>query len=222
MAQNTPPQVAARTDQLIHSLAGEAGLAPSDRSPTVFVRWLALGVTLALITALMMVAGLSEVRADLARIGTTWTFQFKIVAMALLASAGVVLVRSAGVPGATLRSLWALAPGLLFMMAGVMGDDSGFPIGGRRPASVVVCVGIIVTAALPGLCFLLACLRRGIPTRLSYSGAVAGLLSGSLAALAYTIACTNDGAMFVALWYVAAILITAVIGAVAGRYALAW
>lgn len=222
MAQDNIPGTAARTDRLIHSLAREAGLARSDRSPRVFGRWLALGVALTLITALMLVAGLSEVRADLARIVTTWTFQFKIVAMALLAGAGVVLVRSAGVPGATLRSLWALAPGVLFVLAGVVGDDSGFPIGGRRPASVLVCVGIIVTAALPGLCFLLACLRRGIPTRLSYSGAVAGLLSGSLAALAYTIACTNDGAMFVALWYVAGILLTAGIGAVAGRYVLAW
>ena len=42
MAQDNIPRTAVRTDQLIHILAREAGLARSDRSPRVFGRWLAL------------------------------------------------------------------------------------------------------------------------------------------------------------------------------------
>jgi hypothetical protein len=65
-------------------------------------------------------------------------------------------------------------------------------------------------------------LRRATPTRLSYAGGVAGLLAGSIGALAYTLACINDGTVFVSIWYSLAILLTSVIGALLGRRALAW
>jgi hypothetical protein len=46
--------------------------------------------------------------------------------------------------------------------------------------------------------------------------------AGALGATAYTIACVNDGRMFVAIWYPVAILIVASVGAAIGRRVLAW
>jgi len=54
------------------------------------------------------------------------------------------------------------------------------------------------------------------------AGLAAGLFAGALGAAAYAPACKNDGGLFVAIWYSAAILIVAALGAAIGRRALAW
>ncbi|MHC6224995.1 NrsF family protein [Pseudomonas sp. X10] len=212
-----------RTDELIHQLSAQAGqTAIKNHAVMPFDRALGLSLMLSLVGALLVVIGLSGVRPDLFAMLTTWVFQFKVVAMALLVWGGIILVRACGIPGVAVRPVRALLPGVLFLLAGVIFDRSGFPLLGERQFSAPLCVGVIVAAALPGLIFILAGLRRGIPTRLSSAGAISGILSGSLAAMVYTIACVNDGPLFVAIWYVAAISISAGVGAVAGRYALAW
>lgn len=52
--------------------------------------------------------------------------------------------------------------------------------------------------------------------------AEAGLLAGSIGALAYTVACVNDGAAFVAIWYSASVVAAGCLGALAGPRWLAW
>ncbi len=69
---------------------------------------------------------------------------------------------------------------------------------------------------------ILIAMRSGTPTRLAGAGAVAGLLAGAIGALAYTVACLNDGATFVALWYSAAIAVVTIGGALIGPRVLAW
>jgi len=111
---------------------------------------------------------------------------------------------------------------LLFILVGAVFDRSGFPLLGAHTLSVPTCVGAIILASLPALAVMLAAMRLGIPTRPGWAGGMAGILAGSLGALAYTLACINDGAAFVALWYSLAIAIMAAIGATAGRRVLAW
>jgi hypothetical protein len=48
------------------------------------------------------------------------------------------------------------------------------------------------------------------------------MISASVGAMAYTLACKNDGTAFVAIWYTAACAIMAFIGAVAGHRVLRW
>jgi hypothetical protein len=48
------------------------------------------------------------------------------------------------------------------------------------------------------------------------------MLSASVGALVYTLACKNDGTAFVAIWYGVACAIMAAIGAVVGHRALRW
>jgi hypothetical protein len=54
------------------------------------------------------------------------------------------------------------------------------------------------------------------------AGAAIGVLSASVGAVAYTLACRNDGTAFVAIWYGAACAIMAGIGGVAGHRVLRW
>lgn len=211
---------AIRTDDLIHLLSSQAGMNGHAAKPFGSTVWVSLALSIA--AALLVVICVSGLRPNLPTMLTAWAFQFKVAAMTMLAGGGVILVRAAGTPGEAIRPILALLPGLLFLLAGALFDRSGFPALGVRQLSAPVCVGVIVAAALPGLIIILAGLRRGIPTRLASAGAISGVLSGSLAALAYTVACVNDGALFVAIWYVIAISITTLIGAFAGRYALAW
>ncbi|MDX3772710.1 DUF1109 domain-containing protein [Chromatiaceae bacterium AAb-1] len=209
-----------RTDELIRGLSGQAGRkAPAAVSPD---RALGLSLVLSLLIALLVIIGIPGLRPGLPEWLMTWSFQFKVATMTLFAGGGAILVRAAGIPGMTLKPLLAVLPGVLLLFIGILFDRSGFPLLGARQMSVPLCVGAIIMASLPGLALIMAGLRRGIPTRLTAAGATAGFLSGSIGALAYTIACVNDGAMFVAIWYMVAIFITTAIGAVAGRYVLAW
>ncbi|MEL1265728.1 DUF1109 domain-containing protein [Pseudoxanthomonas putridarboris] len=211
---------ARKTSELVRELAREAGTRSRTRLPFGWV--LAMGAVLSFMAALCVVAGVFGARADLPGLPASGIFQFKVAAMGLLACGALALLRAAGMPGARLRPWLAVLPVALLLLVGVWVDGSGFPITGARSVSIPVCLGAIVLAAAPGLAILLAVLRRGIPTRLASAGAMAGLLSGALGALAYTIACINDGALFVAVWYSAAILATTLLGAILGPRILAW
>ena len=65
-------------------------------------------------------------------------------------------------------------------------------------------------------------LRKLAPTQLSQAGACAGVLSGAAGAAIYAFHCPETALPFVAIWYVAAIASTAVIGAALGPRLLRW
>lgn len=210
------------TNDLVHSLAREAGRSGSKHfSPAVA---LPIVVITAIPVSLAVVLMLVGARTDLPAILGSWIFLFKVTAMLLLAGGGLFLVRAAAIPGIVPKPALALMPAMLFLIVSALVDRSDLPplSGARPPISVLICVGSIVLASLPALALVLITMRRGIPTRLRHAGFFAGLLAGAIGALAYTVACVNDGAAFVALWYVVAVLIVAGIGAVAGPRSLAW
>lgn len=209
-----------QTDALIQRLAGEAGAAPR-RHRALLPRLMAVtGISLAL--AVLVVAAVFGVRGDLATHISSPMYLYKAVAMASIAIAGLVLVRAAGTPGASMRPVAALVPAALALAAGFVLLDDMVPLAGARAVSVPVCLSAIVMAALPGLALLLRALRGATPTRPALAGGIAGLLAGSIGALAYTLSCVNDGALFVSVWYPLAILATSAIGALVGWRALAW
>lgn len=217
---NDEKQMDDSTASLISGLAMQAG-----RRQTI---QLGLGIVLtaALLVGVLASAGLilmtAGVRADLMDILVTRIFQFKVIAMVLVAAAAIRLVLAAARPGLDLRPALMLLPAAVFLLSGAALDQRGFPVFGVHTLSVPICAGIIVAASMPALFIILAAMRSGTPTRLSRAGAAAGLLAGSIGALVYTIACLNDGAAFVALWYSVAISIVTIIGAMIGPKALAW
>lgn len=208
------------TDALIKGLATQAGKrrAGGLAFDAAFPAALIISF-LAAVAVVLMTAG---ARPDLLKILSTWTFQFKVVGMILIAAGALRAARAAVRPGSGIHPVPGLLPGAVFVVAGAVFDRSGFPIGGVHTFSVFNCGGIIVMSSIPALVGILAAMRSGTPTRLARSGAVAGLLAGSIGALAYTIACLNDGATFVALWYSLAIAVVAVLGALVGPRVLAW
>lgn len=209
-----------QTDALIRRLADEAGTRLRPHHAFLPRLLVASGGSLAL--AVVVVAAAFGVRGDLAAHLSSSMYLFKAVAMACVVAAGLVLVRAAGTPGASMRAAASLGPALLVLLAGIVLLDDQVPLGGARAVSVPVCLLAIVLAALPGLALLLFALRRATPTRPTFAGGMAGLLAGSIGALAYTLSCVNDGAVFVSVWYSLAIVATGAIGALVGRRALAW
>jgi len=108
---------------------------------------------------------------------------------------------------------------LLFL---AISDRSGFPLLGRDASSVPICFLAIVGASVPALFILLWVIRRAVVTRPVLAGAAAGLLAGALGAVAYAIACKNDGAAFVLIWYGLAIGTVSFLGALVGQRYLRW
>jgi hypothetical protein len=208
------------TDALISGLATQAGKRP-PAGPTIRAA-LPLAIVLSILAAVAIVLMTAGARADLKEIMPTWTFQFKVLGMFLVAAGALRSVWAAAHPGVAIHPVLGLVPGGIFLVAGAFFDRSGFPLFGLHAFSVLSCAGIIIISSVPALAGILAAMRSGTPTRLTRAGAVAGLLAGSIGALAYTIACLNDGASFVALWYSVAIVIVSILGAVIGPRALAW
>jgi len=210
------------TDSLIQNLSREAG--PRRGLGGIrFGRLFAVTVALSLAAAFGMILFWIGVRPHLGQLVLETPFLFKIACTLSLAAAGIVLVHRAAVPGGIPPTLLALVPSGLLLVIGGLTDTSGLSIMGRNSGvSAPYCIGAILLASMPALVLVLGVLRTAAPTRPGLAGAITGLLAGALGATAYTIACVNDGRMFVAIWYPVAILIVACAGAAIGKRVLAW
>jgi len=149
-------------------------------------------------------------------------FAFKLAYTGSLVAGTLVVAIYAATPGAPATALYALVPAIILLALGALLDPTGFPITGRSSTSIAHCVRSIVLLSLPGLVLTFAAMRKGAPTQPLLAGAVIGMLSASIGALAYTLYCKNDGTAFVAAWYTAACAIVALMGAVAGHRLLRW
>ena len=92
----------------------------------------------------------------------------------------------------------------------------------RQCSNSRICLTAIPLLSLPLLGAALYALRQGAPTRPGFSGAVAGLLAGGMAAAIYAVHCTDDSPLFVATWYGIAIAGVSALGAILGRRVLRW
>lgn len=84
------------------------------------------------------------------------------------------------------------------------------------------CLYGIPLLALPIAVALTFAVRGLGATRLTLAGAAIGGVSGSLAAIAYAGCCPTDSLLYVASWYLAAVLLCAAAGAVLLSRALKW
>ena len=95
----------------------------------------------------------------------------------------------------------------------------GSMILGTQWATCLFCIPLF--AVVP-FAVLIGALRKGAPTNLSRTGAVAGLVAGSLGAVAYAFYCPDDSVPFIALWYGGMVALCALIGAIIGPRLLRW
>jgi hypothetical protein len=206
------------TDDLIRSLASAAGTRRSASLQTAFA---VTGVA-SLACALLLVFSVIGIRHDFAAMAVRIPFGFKVVYTGSLVFGASVVALYAATPGASAAALFAILPALIFLALGVIFDPTAFPIMGRTNTAVVFCVSSILFLSLPAMILTFVVMRKGAPTQPLFAGAVIGVLSASVGAMAYTLACVNDGTAFVATWYTAACAIMAFIGAVVGHRVLRW
>ena len=206
------------TDDLIRSLASTAG---TRRSASLQAAVAVTGAA-SLACALLLVFSVIGIRQDFADMAVRMPFAFKVVYTGALVVGASVVALYAATPGASATALYALSPAVILLACGVIFDPTGFPIMGRTNTAVTICVGRILFLSLPAMILTFVFMRKSAPTRPLFAGAVVGMLSGSVGALAYALACRNDGTAFVAIWYAAACAIMAAIGAIVGHRVLRW
>ena len=206
------------TDDLIRSLARAAG---TRRSASLKAAFAVTGAA-SLACALLLVFSVFGIRQDFADMAVRMPFAFKVAYSGALVAGASVVALYAATPGASATALYALSPAVLLLACGVIFDPTGFPIMGRTDTAVAICVGRILFLSLPAMMLTFVFMRRSAPTQPLFAGAVVGMLSGSVGALAYALACRNDGTAFVAIWYAAACAIMAAVGAIVGHRVLRW
>lgn len=210
-----------RTDALISLLAADGGPAPPPRD--------ALYLGLAIAGMFPFLVAMVTTATDLVpmRLWPESATLWKIGYAAALATAGLWLLRRAGRPGATVR--WPLvAIGALLSLGAAAGTLDWFatPPGLRMARlighSALVCPVAILAISVPVLLGVTRAMRGTAPVRPALAGMAAGLIAGGVAAIAYGLACTEGALSFVAVWYSLGVLLSAALGAAAGRYLLRW
>lgn len=84
------------------------------------------------------------------------------------------------------------------------------------------CLVLVPVLGAPTAAGLIWLMRDFAPTKLAAAGAAIGALSGGVGAMAYSMYCPVDSIAFVTTWYVLAIAISAVLGAIVGARLLRW
>lgn len=212
-----------KTDDFISLLA--SGVKPVDRHVQAkrFAQALVVGGAGALILMIVRFG----IRPDIGLMLVTPLFWLKMAFPLSLAAASLWLLTRLSRPGAGVGKRWlaAAAPVLAIWIAALavlaiapQSERLNLLMGytWRR------CPLNIALLSIPTCVTITWALRQLAPTRLRLTGAIGGLLAGSIATIAYCLHCPEMGLPFWALWYLLGMLSPAVLGAIFGPYLLRW
>ncbi|MBM3487109.1 MAG: DUF1109 domain-containing protein [Alphaproteobacteria bacterium] len=167
-----------------------------------------------------------DVRPDLAAVLLSWRFLTKAAfVFALIGVAiGEVVARSRPDARPDLRT-WTLLP-VAVLIAGIGGEVATQPaadlLGLGHGMHPITCLFFIAGLAAPVFVALLVALRWTAPASPSACGAAAGVLAGAIGAALYSLYCTDDSPLFLATWYVLALMPLGLLGALFGGRLLRW
>jgi hypothetical protein len=210
-----------KTDQLINLLS--TNLEPVKRGETTkTLTWTILAGGLAAVCLMLATVGL--------RPGGGWLLSgyllLKLLFMLILIGAGAALLAKLVSPGQDGRKLYTviLLAFLAIGSAGVCALAFGPPAArdqmmGSQWAICALCIPMFAVIPFSALIW---ALRKGAPTNLRRTGAVAGLVAGALGAVAYAFHCPDDSIPFIALWYGGMVALCALLGAMLGPRLLRW
>jgi hypothetical protein len=211
-----------KTDQLINLLS--TNLEPVKRGETQkTLTWTILAGGLAAVCLMLATVGL--------RPGGGWFLSgyllLKLLFMLILIGAGAALLAKLVSPGQDVRKPYTiiLLAFLAIGSAGVCALLLGPPAARDQMmmgSQWVTCAFCIPLFAIVPFAALIWALRRGAPTNLRRTGAVAGLVAGALGAVAYAFHCPDDSIPFIALWYGGMVALCALLGAIIGPRLLRW
>jgi len=212
-----------KTADLVLMLATGAGAvdakAPSRRY------FFAIGCGALIATFLMVV--LFGVRPTLSRDAALPMFWIKAVFCAALAAGGLFAVARLARPGTPLGWVPAglAAPVLVMWMltaAALLGANPGERSELIFGQTSTVCPLIIALLSAPVFVGILWAMKSLAATRLRLAGAAAGLASGAIGALVYTLHCPELAAPFLGIWYALGMLIPTAVGGWLGPRLLRW
>ena len=200
----------------------------SDPLPSRPPAWhLLCAVAAALALTLTMVIGGWGLHADLSRLLASASYQVKnLWLFGLTLSSGMLLWRLAR---PSLSDGYGVHTVGVFMLT--MAIKGAYTIWHADPADRLAllmgrtwwyCPLSIALIALPWLAVGLIYLRQMAPTRLAWSGACAGFLSGALASTFYSLHCNETSYAFFSVWYAAGMGLSTVAGAILGPRCLRW
>lgn len=146
-----------------------------------------------------------------------YTLAFGLIGLA----AAPVLARPDG------RIVWPLVlAGIVLLAALALGTMDWMRADWAMPMlmgdTAMVCPWLITLTGLPVLASLLGVMRGLAPRSSTMAGFAAGLIAGGLGAWAYAFYCGETGMMFMAVWYSIGIAMTALLGAIIGKFVLRW
>lgn len=211
------------SDELLARLVADAQPVPRLALQARLFGWAGLGVVA---SAIVMVLWLG-LRPDMTEAPGTMMFWTKFTYTTVFAVVGGLAALNLARPGGKLRrQVIGLAILVLLVGAGglaqlmVMGPDhmSRLVMG----STALRCPFYVVALAAPIYAAIILAMRRAAPTNPTLAGFAAGLFAGGAGVWVYAFHCTESGMPFIAIWYTAGVLATALIGAVIGRFALRW
>ena len=211
-----------KTDQLINLLS--TNLEPVKRGETKkTLTWTILAGGLAAVCLMLATVGLRPGGGQF----ISGYLVLKLLFTLTLIGAGAALLGKLVSPGQDGRKLYTvillafLAIGSAGVCALVLGPPSGRDqmMMGSQWAICALCIPLFAIVPFSALIW---ALRKGAPTNLRRTGAVAGLVAGALGAVAYAFHCPDDSIPFIALWYGGMVGLCALLGAMLGPRLLRW
>ena len=212
-----------KTDQLIDMLSTNVEPVKTGQVWKPLIWALAIG-GVASFCVMLATVGL---RTEAAGVSHSGFLALKVLFMLSLVGVGTALLIKLIRPGQDGRKLFTFIF-LPFLAAGFAGIVALAlePSAAWHPMILgtqwVTCLYCIPLFAISPFALLIWALRKGAPTNLQRTGAIAGLVAGALGATAYAFHCSDDSLPFIAIWYGAMVLLCAWIGARLGPRLLRW
>jgi hypothetical protein len=212
-----------KTNELIDLLANRAGRVDAHVLPKRFGAAIAAGLAAAL--ALMAVRfGTNPDLAEFATLPAWWT---KVAFAAATAVAACMATARFARPGGRVgRVGWlVVAPAAILWLLAALALVDAAP--GARASLLLgsswrTCPFNIALLSVPVFVASLWALRGLAPTAPRRAGAASGLLAGAAGALVYCLHCPEIAAPFLAVWYLAGIVLPSFAGAALGPALLRW
>lgn len=211
-----------KTSELISSLVEDhAALKPVRRAHSLLRIAVGVMVSLAVFFAFL------GVRPDFSQAVTDPRILFKFaISSALVVTLfplAVMSLRPEFRPSEFLY--WLIVPALVLLIGIVIqiaSCETGTCIQGMIGNYPMACLRNIPALALGPFIALLTILRYGAPSEPTCGAAIAGAASGGIGAFIYAFHCPDDSSLFVALWYMSAVGLMTLAGAVIGSRILKW
>ena len=210
-----------RTEDLISTLATNAGPAPRAAVARRLTPAIAFGLAVSVVLSLAL---LGPVR-DLAVPGVG--YWVKLVYASALIATGAWLTGRLSRPAARIGPA-ALTLGTVLLAMGAAGATvlASVPEVARSEQiwghSALMCPIAVFALSMPALAATLWAVRGLAPTNPRAAGFAAGMVAGAAGAAGYALACTEHSMTFIALWYTLGIVLCGVAGAVLAPRFLRW